>query len=200
MKRDGGKKRRRIAGFDSAGAFVDQHGVPLWKGGVAKVDDSSLARALEEIEETRALAKSAAPLVGDQHMQTQTVDVNKAAIAIVKKFDDTVDDIAKRYQISRGKALLKVASSGDHADLWASYRAAQQIVGTQLRAAPEPEPVVLSDAYQTMMAKAAKRAAKHGTNVATEFAKLYADPANRDLLNEDRAAHFAKAAGGSRAA
>jgi hypothetical protein len=172
MKRAG--KRYR---FNEAGSLVP----------VGKFDTSdSLSRALEEVQQHREFRKAAAPLVGDQHMQTtETVDVNKAATAVIKKFDDHVAEFANRHNITRGAALLKIAASPDDAALWCSYREAQQVIGVPAAPTPEPAQVLVSEAYQKMAKKAAKLAKREGISEASAFSKVYAS--RPDLAAQDRA-------------
>ena len=118
------------------------------------------------------------------------------AVAIIKKFDDKVDEIAKRHKITRGAALLKVAQDREMAADWFAYRQAPQIVGAQFTPTPEPERTALSPAFVKMQEKAEKRARKNGTWVATELSKIYADPENADLVQADKAFHVSKASGG----
>jgi hypothetical protein len=147
--------------------------------------DTSLDRALQEIEETRQLQKSLAVTKEDNSMDTVTDVAKAAAVAVVKRFDGIVDGVAKRHQISRSAALLKVAADSEMAADWFAYRQASQVIGSPPAPTPEPEPVAVSDAYTKMMRKAEKRAARNGTRVATEFSKLYAE--RPDLAAQDRA-------------
>jgi hypothetical protein len=188
---------KRVTGFDDTGELLID-GVPRWRrkkmggGAVAKVDTStSVERALAEIEETKRFAKAHAAVTEVIPMETQDVTKAAAAVAVVKRFDGIIAEIAKRHNITPGAALLKVAQDREMSAEWFAYRQAQQIDGAQVRAAPEPEPVVESDAYQTMMAKATKRSARHGTSVASEFSQIFAQ--RPDLAAEDRAFHFSKA-------
>jgi hypothetical protein len=124
-------------------------------------------------------------------METQ-VDVAKAdAVAVIKRFDDAVGDLAKRHNITRGAALLKAAAAGGPD--WFAYRQAQQIVGAQHQATPEPEPVMVSDAYAKIGKKAAKLAKAENISEASAFARVY--QTRPDLAAEDKAFHMAKGGG-----
>jgi hypothetical protein len=150
-------------------------------------------RAKREIADNLAVAKSLSASLGDIEMHTEVSEVAKAAQAIVKRFDDRVAEIAKRHSISHNAALLKISSSPEDAALWRDYRQAQQLIAPPTPT-PEPAPVVVSDAYSKMMAKAERRAEKNGTSVATEFSKIY--QARPDLAQQDKQHFFDKAAGG----
>jgi hypothetical protein len=140
MKRDGGKKRR-VAGFDAAGQFVDRDGVPEWRwkrGVVANLDDGdSLAKALAEIETNRAFVKAAAPLMGDT-MQTQEVDVVKAMssrITEIRKADPSIR--------SDNHAMLRLSESRNLADqaLWRGWKQGVVLAST-VQKAIDPEKAV----------------------------------------------------------
>jgi hypothetical protein len=158
--------------------------IPAEDDTVAK-GETSLDRALLELEEHRKFAKTVAPIV-ENSMQTQHVDINKAAaIAVVKRFDGIVDEIATRHKISKAAALLKVSSSADYAADWFAYRQASQAIEVPAAPTPEPAQVLVSEAYQKMAKKAAKLAKREGISEASAFSKIY--QSRPDLAAADRA-------------
>jgi hypothetical protein len=155
-------------------------------------DADPIAKAKQEIAENLAVAKSLA-VTKEDPMET-TSEVMKAAVA---KVDGRIEAIIAKSErpISRDGAILKMATSRDPADIeaWQIHKALAVAPPTPVA---EAAPVATSAAYDEMMAKASKRAAKHGTSVASEFSKLYTAPENQALAAADRSAHLAKAATG----
>jgi len=120
---------KRATGFNDAGELLID-GVPRWQrkkkaaGGSGKGD--SLAKALAEIEANRAIAKSAAPLMGDTKMQTQEIDV-------VKAMSSRIAEIRKAFPtLSEAGAMARIAESRSPSDqmLWRIYKSAGASTGS----------------------------------------------------------------------
>ena len=189
---------KRDVGFNDAGELTID-GVPRWRrkmtGGVTKVDtgDTSLDRALEEIEETKRFAKAhAAPLTEDHPMETS--EVMKAAVA---KVDDRIAAIIAKSDkpISRVVAIGRMASSSDPRDIeaWQLHKSIASVPAT-----PVSAPAPVSPAFLKMQKKAAKLAQKEGISQASAFSKIYAS--RPDLAQADKQFFFNKAAGGGQRA
>jgi len=155
--------------------------------------DDSLAKAKAEIKANKRFLKE------NPVMDTQ-IDIAKAE-AITKRFADRVDEIARANFISHQSATMRLAStsaliSKSDAELWASYRAASQLIADNrpapVVAAPVPQ---VSAAYGELQKRAAElRKNDRKLSEASAFAAVYQDPANRDLVAADRQFHFNKSA------
>jgi hypothetical protein len=102
--------------------------------------DDSLAKAKAEIKANKRFLKE------NPVMDTQ-IDIAKAE-AITKRFADRVDEIARANFISHQSATMRLAStsaliSKSDAELWASYRAASQLIADN-----RPAPVVAAPVPQ----------------------------------------------------
>ena len=161
--------------------------------------DTSVEKALAEIDANEWFVKTA--LTEDKMNYTE---IEKAAAqTVVQKFNARVDEIAQRDRVSHATAMTKIAGassliSPEDASLWNEYRQASEVVKamTPVAASAAPVPMV-SAAFGELQKRAAKlQKGDPKLSSASAFAKAYSDPANRDLVEQDRQFHFNKAAGG----
>jgi hypothetical protein len=106
----------------------------------------------------------------------------ESGAAEIRKADESPEQAFARFcqDDPRGQILLKAHKMAKGAD----YR-------------PEPEPVQMlpeSPAYAKLCRKATKLAKREGLTEAQAFAKVYEDPANRELVEADRIAHRGRVA------
>lgn len=113
------------------------------------------------------------------------------AVSIAKRVNSRIEELmaADPEVRSYASAVAKIATSRDPADqaLWREYKQLSFVAE-----APEPAPIEKSDALLKLEKKARKLAKRQGLSEAVAFAKVYADPANAELVGANKNAHFAK--------
>ena len=127
---------------------------------------------------------------------TRIMEDHMDPITIQKRVDDRITEIRKADgSLSRQQAVARLAMSKIEADrdLWQFYKMTAPVAPTVPETPPTP---VVSDAYIELRRKAEKALRKDPALGTLEraFSKIYSAPENAELVAEEKAAHFAKAA------